>query len=166
VPTLSPGEASRFQGPAVLNRVAGVLTITTERVLFTHVSGVARKREHLDLEMPLESVLSAEVERRMGRHVLRLIAHGEGYVGPPQVEIELNRPPDLQLLIGNLVADRHKALREQREIDRAARTPGVHITIHAPTAPAHPAKVMLRCPYCRTVYSELEGKCPSCGAAF
>ncbi|MCI4363021.1 MAG: hypothetical protein L3K13_01770 [Thermoplasmata archaeon] len=164
MPTLNATEATRFQGPALLERTAGVLTITTERNLFTHVTGVTRKREHLDLDIPLETLLSAEVERRLARHVLRLVAHGDGYTGPPQLEIDVNRPPDLQLLLGNLVAERRRQLRELKE--ESSRSPRLHVTIHAPPAAAPNPKVMLRCAYCRTVYPELEGKCPSCGAAF
>jgi hypothetical protein len=77
----------------------------------------------------------------------------------------VNRPPDLQLLLGNLVAERCRALREAKE---EAHPPSsrLHLTIHTPAATASDPKVMLRCPYCRTVYPELAGKCPSCGAAF
>jgi hypothetical protein len=163
MPTLGTGEEIRFQGPGVLRRTAGVLTITTERLLFTHSTGAPRRREHLDLAVPIETIYSAEVERSLGKQRLVLVAHGRGYSGPARVFIELSRPPDLQQLISELVADRRRALEETEERERSAARPSVHVTVH-PTPPT--TRVMFRCPYCRTVYPELEGKCPSCGAAF
>lgn len=32
--------------------------------------------------------------------------------------------------------------------------------------PAPPPQIMFRCRYCHTVYPEVHGKCPSCGAGF
>ncbi|MCI4341678.1 MAG: hypothetical protein L3K11_04825 [Thermoplasmata archaeon] len=163
MPTLWEGEQIRFQGPGVLRRIAGVLTITTERIVFSHTSGVARKREHVDFSMPLESVYSAEVEGHLAKQQLTLVAHGKGYTGPTRLHVELNRPPDLQQLIGELVADRRRALELAADEQSRGSGPRIHLTIHPTPATT---KVMFRCPYCRTVYPELEGKCPSCGAAF
>lgn len=163
MPTLGATEEIRYQGPGVLRRTAGVLTVTTERLLFTHSTGAPRRREHLDLSVPLDSIYSAEVEGGLVSQRLVLVAHGKGYAGPTRTTIELSRPPDLQQLIGDLVRHRRHAREEEEDRERRTRAPSVHLTVH----PAPPTtKVMLRCPYCRTVYPEVEAKCPSCGAPF
>lgn len=163
MPTLGANEEIRYQGPGVLRRTAGVLTVTTERLLFTHSTGASRRREHLDLSVPLDSIYSAEIEGSLGKQRLILVAHGKGYAGPTRSTIELSRPPDLQQLIGELVSARRRARDEEEEHERRTKAPSVHVTVH-PAAPT--TKVMLRCPYCRTVYPEVEAKCPSCGAPF
>jgi hypothetical protein len=42
----------------------------------------------------------------------------------------------------------------------------VNVHVHQAAAQPAPPRVMWRCRYCNTVYSETAGKCPNCGAAF
>jgi len=133
-----------YQGP-------GVLYLTTQRVIFESnvsgglVRGIVRGKETVTvLEVPLSHVRNASVRRgRLGRPWLQL----ELTAGRPSFDV----------------------------LDPDAWTAAIAVAKHALPAPGSMGPVTLhtierqvvkiRCRYCGTLGNEVDGRCPTCGAA-
>lgn len=126
-----------------------MLTITPRRVVFSQVEGVVRKRERTHWSTPIEAIQSARAD---GPGRLVLARRPGAYGGPHQITLEVD--------------DSAAAARLVHELQGAAGRPPPG-TAEVPRALVGAATtVMFRCPYCRTVYPELDARCPRCGAPF
>ena len=165
MPVTRPGEQVHYQGEARLHQTAGMLTVTNTRIMLTHVTGIISSREFTILDIPLLAVRGTSTESRLGSTYLVLNAQGEGYSGVPRIAIRVAQPAVIERLILRLI----EAKRSERHPVSASLTgaaPQVNLHVHQVPAPTPPPKIMMRCPYCKTVYPELDAKCPSCGAQF
>lgn len=151
VPATEPGEPIELQTSARWGDRPGVLTITNRRVVFSQLQGVVRKRERTHWSAPLEALTSI---RSDPAGTLVLVRRSGRTHGPHQVTIALDDAPAAARLLRELQAA------SQAHGHASERTGG------ASHAASGPAMVMFRCPYCRTVYPELDARCPSCGAPF
>jgi hypothetical protein len=166
MPVLRPGEQTHFQCEARLRGTLGVLTITNQRIVVSRFSGLVSKRESTVLDLPLLAVQRTAVEERAGGSLLAIDAAGEGYTGSPRIELGLPQPVETERLIQGLVAARRRELSMQGGPPAPAAAPQVNVTIHQAPIPVPPPQIMVRCTHCRTVFAELDAKCPSCGASF
>ena len=166
MPVTRPGEQTHFQCEARLRGTVGVLTITNQRIVVTRVSGLVSKREFMMLDLPLLAVQETSVEKRLRRGVIAIHAQGEGYSGPPRVEIDVEQPAETERLISGLVDARRRELSMSSVSSVTHSTPQVSVTIHQTPAAIAPPKIMVRCTFCRTVFAELDARCPNCGASF
>ena len=151
MPATEPGESIALQTSARWGDRPGVLTITHRRVVFSQLQGVVRKHEHTHWSTPLEALTAI---RSDPAGTLVLVRRPSRSHGPNQVSIALDDAPAAARLLRELRASNH-------DHAASAERPG-----GASSAPSGPAIVMFRCPYCRTVYPELDARCPSCGAPF
>jgi hypothetical protein len=161
---LGTGETTHFTGPGKYRAIAGVVTVTSERLLFTRFRGLFSKKPQLILNLPLESIETVEVPS--GRPVLVLSALAGDASRRLTLELDRDNPAELKSVLESLRAARRAALDRAAQASRPTVKADVHVTVHTPPAPSPPPRVMVRCPYCRTVYPELEAKCPNCGAHF
>ncbi|MCI4336993.1 MAG: hypothetical protein L3K17_07375 [Thermoplasmata archaeon] len=153
MPRTEPDEHSQLQVAGQMDGRPGVLTITSKRIVFSEMRGVVSKRERTHFSTPVPGIVSAHADGRALVLERRVAPHG----GPLRVRIELDDPEAAARLIESLrTASTPPAAPADRE---------VRVTIHH-TGDGGATKVMLRCPYCRTVYPELDARCPSCGAPF
>lgn len=130
-------------------RHPGVLTITHRRIVFSQVEGVVRKRERTHWSTPIESIETAQVD---GERRLVLTRVPGPYGGPHRITLDLDDANAAVRLVVDL-----QAVARRRAAPAGDRGGG---PVSATTT------VMFRCPFCRTVYPELDARCPSCGAPF
>lgn len=149
MPATEPGEPVELLVAARWGQRPGVLTVTFRRVVFSQVEGVVRKRERTHWSTPIEAITQARAE---GSGRLVLTRRPGPYTGPHEISLELDDSPRAARLVESL---------------RAAAAPRAGAPAGATAAGAtFVTTVMFRCPYCRTVYPELDARCPSCGAPF
>lgn len=151
MPATEPGEPIELQTSARWGDRPGVLTITHRRVVFSQIQGVVRKHERTHWSAPLEALTSIRTDPA---GTLVLVRRSGRSHGPNQVTIAVDDPPATARLLRELQAALHEP---GRATERS------HAPVHGGGGPA---TVMFRCPYCRTVYPELDARCPSCGAPF
>lgn len=161
---LAPGETTHYTGPGKYRGVPGVITVTSERLLFTRFRGIVSKTPQLILNVLLETIQTLDVPDDRRALVLSIPVGG----APRKVILELDRdsPTELRSVIESRRAERQEAIDRAAQVGRPTLKTDVHVTVHTPPAPEPPPRVMVRCPYCRTVYPELDAKCPNCGAHF
>ncbi len=128
-------------------------------------TGLPRRTDRTFVSIDWGEVRRTSVEER-GRSppVLLLVASSGDSDADRTVELSVDEPLKVQRTIDGLVEE---TLARRRAAEPAATgSPAVHLhlTLHQPAGTHGP--VYVRCSYCRTVYPELAGKCPSCGAPF
>lgn len=161
---LGPGETTHFTGPGKYRGIPGVVTVTSERLLFTRFRGLFSKKPQLMLNLPLESIQTVEVPNDSRSLILSTVASDASR----RLTLELDRddPAKLRSVVESVRTERQAALDRAAQAGRPTVKADVHVTVHTPPAPPAQPRVMVRCPYCRTVYPELDAKCPNCGAHF
>lgn len=153
MPRNDPDEHSELQVEARLDGEPGVLTVTSKRVVFSQLQGVVSKRERTRFTTLLTTIDSVHAD---GTAVVVERRHGSAS-GPKRVRIEVSNAGRVAGLIDSL---RVSAAPTPTVSDRSVQVTVRHVGESAA------ARVMFRCPYCRTVYPELDAHCPSCGAPF
>jgi hypothetical protein len=161
---LGPDETTHFAGPGKYRGIPGVVTVTSERLLFTRFRGLLSKKPQLMLNLPLESIQKLEVPG--DRPVLAVFTLPGDVSRPLTLELDRDSPAELKSVLESRRAERQATLDRAAQAGRPTVKTDVHVTVHTPPAPSPPPRVMVRCPYCRTVYPELDAKCPNCGAHF
>ena len=156
-------ETRLFEGPATYRGQAGVLTVTDGRVRFTRIRGLVAKKATVRWEVPLARVLEVEGSSTATDRRIAIVSESATRRRTSRAELEVEEPATVLHVIEQALAE-HRRTESRRGAGSPAGSPtAVHVTINAPTAPT---RVMVRCPYCRSVYPETDGKCPSCGAHF
>lgn len=151
MPATEPGEPIEFQTAARWGDRPGVLTITNRRVVFSQLQGVVRKHERTHWSTPLEALATI---RDDADGTLVLTRHAGRSHGPNHVTITLDDAPAAARLLRALQAS------PPEPVPHGSGRRGATHLVTGPTT------VMFRCSYCRTVYPELDARCPSCGAPF
>lgn len=165
---LKPGERQLRKQDATYVRSKeelGTLTLTNERLVFEIYvkAGFRHAVGRTVLEVLLDNLQSSQATPGTG---------GAGAApGSLQVQtakgidrFDLDRPEEWVEEISN-------AKLARPPVPGSAPAPAPSITVNvnvAPTGglPAPPPPIRVRCPYCRSVYDEAKGRCPSCGARF
>lgn len=161
-----------YEGERVLRRAdavyarreatLGTLTLTNGRLYFeVHVkTGFRKTSDRPVLEILLDNVQSTQAgegqdaEGGVGRGLLQVQT-------PKGIDpFELDRPEDWAEDISNAKLARPPV----PGAPRTGPTINVNVTVAAPAGGVPPIRV--RCPYCKSVYDESKGRCPSCGARF
>ena len=159
---LAEHEQIKLQTDARYEGHPGVLTITNQRVAFTRPRGRLSRKSLTAFSVPLTSVKSA-VEEPGGVDTTVVLTVGAAEArSPPRVELHVSNAVHLARAIESLA----RAARETAARVPSPLTPPVHVTVNVPPVPPGPPVILVRCSYCRTVYPELDAKCPSCGAPF
>ena len=161
---LQHGETRVAVVPGTFRGTPGVLTLTNRRLIFDRKTGLVKKRIQTLADLSLLSIEHGAVIRTSGKKILVLTVGTVGHTGPPRLEFEVDEPESLQREIASL-ADRLRAEKVEASRSRLGMPP-IAITIHPPPTVIPPPQVMIRCPFCKTVYPELAARCPSCGAHF
>lgn len=155
--------ATRWKGrPAVL-------TLTNRRLVVSRRTGLPRRTDRTLLSVDWPSVRRTSVESREGEPPLLVLETGDGGPDPPRrVELPVEEPLRVQRSVDRLVEASLPPPPKEARAGGPSGSPVVHIhlTVHRSPGTAPPGPVYVRCGYCRTVYPEVAGKCPSCGAPF
>lgn len=153
--------ATRWKGRAA------VLTLTARRLLVSRTTRLPRRTDRTLLAVDWPDIAGTAVEGADGtdpRLVLETL--GGDRRAAERYELAVDDPRGIQRVIDRQIEAARKARRaEARSSGQDRPTVHLHVTLHPP-ASGSPTSAYVRCPYCRTVYRELDGKCPSCGAAF
>ncbi len=141
----------------------GLLFLTTHRLLFEGRMTDGRLTQALRgprlstlLDVPLRQISNAHVDPRLiGRPTLRVDLQGHA---------RSFRVVDAASWYSSISV-------AKRQAGPPSSWPGQPspVVVHVQTPPAPPpppATVRARCPYCKTVYDEAVGNCPSCGSRF
>jgi hypothetical protein len=155
---LGEKEAIRLQTDARLAAVPGVLTVTNQRVVFTRRRGRLSRQSTTVRSVPLTAIDSVREAPDEHGPTLVLTIGGSAYDGPPRLVFHVPSGVHLATAIETL----RRAARGPPPPEPAA---PVQVTVHLPSVPTTTV-VLVRCSYCRTVFPELDAKCPSCGAPF
>lgn len=158
---LHRGEQVLTQGPATSlthDKASGTLYLTSHRLVFeTTRPGILRPGSTATvLDLPLDLVSDAHVDRPR----LRV-----RFLDSSRLRFETHRG-GVDFVVDHPEVWRQYFAQVKRERDppfHPSGAPALSVQVHVPAAPPAPA-VHLRCPYCRTVYDERKGRCPSCGA--
>jgi hypothetical protein len=140
----------------------GTLTLSNQRLVFeVHVrTGIRKVSSRPVIEIRLEHVQSTHgtpgEATESGRGVLQ-VQTSKGID-----EFMVKGPEDWVEDISNAKL----ALPPPPE-GAAPRTQTINVHVHlSPAGVAPPPPARVRCPYCKSVYDESKGRCPSCGARF
>ncbi len=149
--------------PTTWNGRPAVLTLTSRRLVVSRRTGLPRRRDRTLLSIEWAEVRRTSVEERGS--VLVVVAAGRDEGDERRVEVAVEDPLKVQRTVDRLI-EQALARARARATPPSGEAPAVHLhlTLHQP--PGSPGPVYVRCSYCRTVYPELAGKCPSCGAPF
>ncbi|MFZ0890834.1 MAG: hypothetical protein WB778_05950 [Thermoplasmata archaeon] len=160
----SPGrEQEILQVAARYRNYPGVLTVTNQHLTFTRRTSPLTKRRRTTLFLALASIGEVTVSGESAAHTLVVRVHPPPEAGPDEFALTVDSPTHVRAVILDQV---------QRQRARAggfhgntSGPPSVSVVIQTPVVAA-PPKIMVRCPYCHTVYPELDARCPSCGGHF
>lgn len=157
---LRENEQIKLQTDGRSGGVPGVLTVTNQRIVFTRRRGRLSNKIDTTLSVPLTAVTGAR-EEPGGAETLVVIESDEtAHPGHSRAEVHVANAVHVARAITTLA----KAARAATPT-RPPGTGPVQVNVHLPPAPATTI-VLVRCSYCRTVFPELDAKCPSCGAPF
>jgi hypothetical protein len=134
------------------------------RLIFTHSKGIISQRTYSSLDLPLEAIADLRSERTLVWKRIVIRARPEVHAGVPRFEVEVTNPEDVAATI-----ERQIGISRTRSTSPSAATiqpQSVSVVVHNPPVREPPPKIMMRCTYCKTVFPELDAKCPSCGAHF
>lgn len=159
---LEPGETIKIQTDARYTSLPGVLTVTNRRVVFSRRTSAFNRRPRTIVTIPLAAVREVTESTQGPETVLAVTARASEVAGPSRVEFSVSNAVHVARAIRSLV----------EEVQRPAASPSpstvppVHVSVNVPPAAPAPPIILVRCSYCRTVFPELDAKCPSCGAPF
>lgn len=161
---LNPGETVVRQEHCRMESRPGLLLLTNQRLLFEGrltegflTQAFRGPRMATLLDAPLHQVSNAHLDRRLlGRPSLRVDLLGK---------FRTFRVSDAGAWFTAIAAAKQQA---DHPSSWTGQPSPVVLQVQAPPPPPPPppAVVRVRCPYCRTVYDEAAGKCPSCGSPF
>jgi hypothetical protein len=156
-------EREILQVAARYRNYPGVLTVTNQHLTFTRRASPLTKRRRTTLFLTLASISEVTTSGESMARTLMVRIHPPPEAGPDEFALTVDSPAHVRDVILDQV-QRHRA-RAGGVHENTSGTPSVSVVIQSPVVAA-PPKIMVRCPYCHTVYSELDARCPSCGGHF
>lgn len=138
---------------------SGTLTVGSGSLTFSRMDGIVSKKFRIVTTIPTFAIQSVRVEGAVLKKLIVLVDQAH-VAGIPRHEFTV---PDPEGWMGAIQAEMSSAGPRQA-------SPPVVVNVIQQSAEAPPPQVihqvMVRCQFCKTVYPEISGKCPSCGAAF
>jgi hypothetical protein len=156
-------EREILQVAARYRNYPGVLTLTTQHLTFTRRSSRISKARRTTLFLPLESIGEVKAPTGSAAHTLVVRVHPPPEAGPDEFTLGVESPARVRDIILDQVGRQRARSAPRKGSSNVA--PSVSVVIQAPVVSGSP-RIMVRCPYCHTVYPELDARCPACGAPF
>jgi hypothetical protein len=156
-------EREILQVPARYRTYPGVLTLTNQHLVFTRRTGHLSKRHRATLFLPLAAIGGVTASSESAVPAIIISVHPPPEAGPVEFVLELDSPDRVRDRILEQVERQRTRTAGAQRIPSSS--PSISVVIQAPVVPGSP-KIMVRCPYCHTVYPELDARCPSCGGHF
>ncbi|MFZ1023201.1 MAG: hypothetical protein WAN87_03610 [Thermoplasmata archaeon] len=156
-------EREILQVAARYRNYPGVLTVTTQHLTFTRRASHLSKRRRTTLFLSLANIGEVTASSGAAAHLLVVRVQPPPEAGPDEYTLSVDSPVRVRDVLLEQI-DRQRA-RTARGRGAPSGPPSVSVVIQAPVVAGTPT-IMVRCPYCHTVYPELDTRCPSCGGHF
>ncbi|HYK93025.1 MAG TPA: hypothetical protein VEY07_03160 [Thermoplasmata archaeon] len=153
-------ERIKLQTDARYDGNPGVLTVTDQRVVFTRRRGRLSTKVDTAFSVQLEEVSEAREHPKGGENRVEICTEATDPLHPSPWVVEVSNA----VHIGKAISALARGARAVRSRSSGP-TPPVQVDVHVPALPIQTV-ILVRCPFCRTAYPELDAKCPSCGAPF